>query len=964
MQTVFLELVKLSLIGSLFAAAVMLVRLIFRKAPKWLFCVLWGIVALRLICPVSIKSDISLVPDKLATGQIITNVGNEYIGDVDIIYESNADYSNAIEAGRQPIRSNDGNYVVTEKDSLEAPKTVAETVYPVLSWVWVGGMVLMITYTAVSYLVLRKKMEEATQLRENVWQCEQVDSPFVLGFIKPRIYLPYAINDSDMANVIAHEQAHIQRKDHWWKPIGFLLLSIHWFNPVLWLSYILLCRDIEAACDEKVIKHMDKDEMRTYSTALLHCSVHRRRIAACPLAFGEIGVKERIKHVMNYKKPAFWIILLTVIASVVVSAVLLTNPAGNNQERLMGASYGIDRVLYDATGPKYTDTYSRFCITGDLHLYAQINREESWSFGEKMEPYPITAEMLKKYASQKESWKTDFKIQEITDAYVLRKEINHFFIAMQTKKGETLLAFGSGTLPENADEYSSDVSLLWIYKLGSECSSPGMISYDFLELSLKEIGKVECFEFCTPPNNPDFIVVGFMARYSSDMNQYQDMGFAVFETNGTGFRLLNYHVYEDAVNKNNGIVFCDHPAVLSLDGEMRDDVTFDVILSCNEDLHKIQREYFKDGKLVNNTASMQTGDKSMSLFCWTLGDDADKMTQTLFDKNGNEINNIEETTHNHIPVEQRQADSFILHAEERGEITDYSICYEEPDGCITPVVQMADYEQQFMIHDNLIYFVGINGSTKIFAVDFSGKVQKECVLNDHFYSGYILYSDDKHIYGAAGNATSNANYIFQADWDLTECKQINAFPKQFRQFDYEKVGKDFAELCQADISKIYVHGANVLFDANGMAYEMFLRVSAVTDSETISGNLLLKWYNQLPAYDTWDMNPWFNKVDEGYGSTEGLMTLDDFLTQLKGIEDTSVVPENLPAGTKPFRLTYGTGTPEELPTAQDAGKVYVELTNGTLSTIAQPDTTKDYFSIVSKNDNAIIGTLYILAKQN
>ena len=187
MQNVFLELVKLSLIGSLFAAAVMLVRLIFRKAPKWLFCVLWGVVALRLICPVSIESNVSLVPDQLATGQIITNVGNEYIGDVDIIYESNAGYSNAVEAGRQPIYSNDGYYVVTEKDSLEAPKTVGETVYPVLSWIWVAGMILMLAYTAVSYLLLRKKMEEATQLRDNIWQCEQVDSPFVLGFIKPRI---------------------------------------------------------------------------------------------------------------------------------------------------------------------------------------------------------------------------------------------------------------------------------------------------------------------------------------------------------------------------------------------------------------------------------------------------------------------------------------------------------------------------------------------------------------------------------------------------------------------------------------------------------------------------------------------------------------------------------------------------------------------------------------------------------
>lgn len=326
MQELFLELLQLSLTGSLFALAVMLVRMAFRKAPKWLFCLLWGVVALRLICPIPIESNFSLIPDKLASGQIITNVGNDYVGEVDIIYENNAGYNNALEAGRQPIYSDNGYYVVTEKDSYDAPATVEETVYPILSWVWLAGMVLMLAYTIVSYIALKQKMKEATLLRDNIWQCEQADSPFVLGIIRPRIYLPYQINETDMENVIAHEQAHIHRKDHWWKPIGFLLLSIHWFNPVMWIAYILLCRDIEAACDEKVIKHMEKDEMRAYSTALLHCSVHRRRIAVCPLAFGEVGVKERIKRVMNYKKPAFWVIILAVVASIIAGIFLLTDP--------------------------------------------------------------------------------------------------------------------------------------------------------------------------------------------------------------------------------------------------------------------------------------------------------------------------------------------------------------------------------------------------------------------------------------------------------------------------------------------------------------------------------------------------------------------------------------------------------------------------------------------------------------
>jgi len=184
----------------------------------------------------------------------------------------------------------------------------------------------------VSYLLLKRKVATAIPLEKGIKQSEYVDSPFVLGIIRPIIYLPFDMAEEDMAYVIAHEKAHIHRRDHWWKPFGFLLLSIYWFNPVLWVAYILLCRDIEAACDEKVIKDMEKDERRAYSTALLNCSIHRRRIAACPLAFGETGVKARVKSVMNYKKPAFWVILITLVVSIIVAVCFLTNPKNEEED--------------------------------------------------------------------------------------------------------------------------------------------------------------------------------------------------------------------------------------------------------------------------------------------------------------------------------------------------------------------------------------------------------------------------------------------------------------------------------------------------------------------------------------------------------------------------------------------------------------------------------------------------------
>lgn len=354
MQELFLGLVKLSLIGSLFALTVILVRLVFRKAPKWLICLLWGAVALRLICPFALESPFSLIPDPLASGQLIESVGNSFVGPVDVHYESNADYSQAVEAGRQPIYSSQGFYVVTRKDSLEPAKTVEETVYPLLSGIWLAGTLLMLGYLAISFLALRRKMAEATRLQGNIWQCEQVDSPFVLGLIKPRIYLPYSLAGPDLIHVIAHEQAHIHRKDHWWKPLGFLLLSFHWFNPILWLSYILLCRDIEAACDEKVICRLEKKELRAYSTALLNCSIHRRRIAACPLAFGEAGVKERIKRVMSYKKPTFWILLGAVLVCIAVIVCFATIPAPETEPApgLQTGPAATDPAVSDSAAPE------------------------------------------------------------------------------------------------------------------------------------------------------------------------------------------------------------------------------------------------------------------------------------------------------------------------------------------------------------------------------------------------------------------------------------------------------------------------------------------------------------------------------------------------------------------------------------------------------------------------------------
>ena len=335
MNELFLKIINMSISASWLVMAVLILRLVLKKAPKWVNVLLWGIVAVRLICPFSFESALSLIPsaetipEKVISGPSfdvqtgitpVDNRINDYLGDR---------YFEGV-----TVPANNGNHMMN-----------------ILSIVWTIGILLLIAYTVISYWRLHREIDTSVRYKDNIFQSEHVSSPFVLGLIKPRIYLPFSMNGQDLEHVVAHEQAHIRRKDHWWKPLGFLLLTIHWFNPFMWLSYVLLCRDIELACDEKVIRELGNEQRADYTQALVACSINRRTIAACPLAFGEVGVKERVKSVMNYKKPAFWIVILAVIACVGVAVCFLTNPitigdhfvlTSMRERREDGASVGTD----------------------------------------------------------------------------------------------------------------------------------------------------------------------------------------------------------------------------------------------------------------------------------------------------------------------------------------------------------------------------------------------------------------------------------------------------------------------------------------------------------------------------------------------------------------------------------------------------------------------------------------------
>lgn len=354
-QELFLKLLNMSIAAGWMILALIILRLFFRKVPRTTWCVLWGLVALRLVCPVSIESIFSLIPSAETIPEEILLAREP-----------------AIQSGISALNT----YVNPVISQWLTPKYEAIAVNPaqiitlVCAGIWMIGVIGMLSYTVISYVRLYRRTKESIpykpsdrinsghhvpdrlhttsdmtygleqavvskdtkKIYNNIWMCDHIAAPFILGIIKPRIFLPSQVDKADIEYIIAHERAHLKRRDHWWKPIGFALLTIYWFHPLMWVAYILLCRDIEFACDEQVIKEMGSENKKFYLETLIHCSASPKMISACPLAFGEVGVEKRIKNVLHYKKPAFWITVAAILICIVVVVCFLTNPAKKGNE--------------------------------------------------------------------------------------------------------------------------------------------------------------------------------------------------------------------------------------------------------------------------------------------------------------------------------------------------------------------------------------------------------------------------------------------------------------------------------------------------------------------------------------------------------------------------------------------------------------------------------------------------------
>ncbi|MGN0447639.1 MAG: M56 family metallopeptidase [Acutalibacteraceae bacterium] len=377
MTEFFLTIVNMSISASWIVLAVLLLRLLLKKAPKWITVLLWGIVGLRLIMPFSFESIFSLIPSSETISKAPDSPRPHFESGVTMIDNQVNDYL--------------GEHYF---EGVTRPAGHFADITTVLAILWIAGIVLLLTYTVISYSRVKNKIGTAVVLRDNIYQSESVVSPFVLGIIKPKIYLPFKMNEQDMQHVIAHEQAHIRRKDHWWKPLGFLILTLHWFNPLMWFGYVLLCRDIELACDEKVVKEFDNLQKADYSQALLTCSVNRSLIAACPIAFGEVGVKERVKSVLNYKKPAFWIVAAALTASITAAVCFLTNPINKS---IFNSKFETGKCLYSDVISAEKETKINdvvLDITADGVVYKSFGENLSGTLG-TLSQTDYTTEQLK-----------------------------------------------------------------------------------------------------------------------------------------------------------------------------------------------------------------------------------------------------------------------------------------------------------------------------------------------------------------------------------------------------------------------------------------------------------------------------------------------------------------------------------------------------------------------------------------
>ena len=645
LDTIFLQIFDMTKVASLVILVVLLVRLCLKRTPKVISYALWAVVLFRLLCPVSIEAPISLVPQTEPTIQSY-DLLNEPVTPLAAIDAAGQAVGDVLNGGIGVQHVYTSNYL--EDGSRRIISTDWSTVWILFTkFVWLGGMAALLIYSTVSLIRLKRRLVGAILLRDNIYLADHIDSPFVMGLLRPKIYLPSSLSEKERDYIILHEQHHIRRGDHVFKLLSFIALCLHCFNPLVWIAFILSGKDMEMSCDEAVLRKLGEDIRVDYTASLISLATGKRIIAGTPLAFGEGDTEGRVKNIAKWKKPAVWVIVIAVIVCAVLAVCLITNPM-NHDTMLLGAEYRIDEVLY-RTDESYTHTDNdspSICITADYCLWERNDNGE-WALVGQMEPYTLDKKELSEYTAYDAGWVRKYNTGEITDSYILQiaGETSHnFFLAFTTKSGDILLSYGIEDVSERGQGASDDTGLYWLCRLESTFGGTHLTG-EFHERSLAQTvgGDVEIFHTHYDESRPNYMIVAF----KSDDSPYEegvqlpsaektDMGFAVFYQNKdeSGYRLLQCHVYEDAALAESGIYLCPDPAVLDLGGKMKSNMTYDVILLNNKDIEKVTRVWeYADGKTETESAGYLSGHE-MVLFSWEKDKAGSRIWQYFYDEHG------------------------------------------------------------------------------------------------------------------------------------------------------------------------------------------------------------------------------------------------------------------------------------------------------------------------------------------
>ena len=518
--------------------AVMLIRLLLglpglRRIPRRYVCLLWAVVGLRLVFPFSPESVLSLIPSAEVLPQTI-------------LYDRTPEVTTGVPALNAVINESVmPSFTPNPGDSVNPMQVLTA----VGSWVWIAGAVLMLVYMLASYLLLYRRMRFATRLagEDGVYESDAVSSPFVFGLIRPKIYLPYSMDAETRAHVIAHERAHLSRGDHFLKPFACLLLSVYWFHPLLWAAYILLCRDIESACDERAARDMTAAERKSYAAALVRCSVRTRQITACPLAFGETGVKRRVTAILDYRRPTLWVLIAAVVLCVVFAVCFGTNPTSLHGMTPM-MEYDPAAVVYENGMFSYVQTVETapsFCVDEDGVLWMRYPMEHTrW----------VSIGTLKQYAPDKSAFRLLFEHNVNVDGTTVsadtlyrqckaawRAEYIHpangkedYYTVMQRENGDILMLYSF----RSAD---MDGTLLpeiprWIYKLNAGNAMEGDVALPHVK---------ELFRFDTAyagTNCPDYEEIYQMPWAALAAKSMEEMPPEFFKTEHYEYELKNASV--------------------------------------------------------------------------------------------------------------------------------------------------------------------------------------------------------------------------------------------------------------------------------------------------------------------------------------------------------------------------------------------------------------------------------------